>query len=393
MKLWDKKYKLNKDIERFTVGNDYLLDQELVKYDCLASIAHVKMLEKIGILKTEEAQKITKELNKIIKLDERGKFEISPKDEDCHTAIENHLTRELGNAGKKVHTARSRNDQVATALRLYYKEELGNCSKLISNLGKTLKKFKNKYGRVMLPGYTHTRKAMPSSISLWCDSFIDSMEDNLKRIKYVLEIIDQSPLGTGAGYGVPLEIDRKFTAKLLGLKKIQENPIYVQNSRGKFEADILHALSQIMLDLNKISTDLIMFSMPEFGYFELPKEFCTGSSIMPQKKNPDVLELLRAKYHLVVSHEMQVKNIIGNLISGYHRDFQLTKGAVMQGLKITEESLAIMSLVFQKLRANRENCEKALTKEVYATQKAYDLVKKGMPFRKAYKIVAEEYEK
>lgn len=393
MKLWNKKYKLNKEIEMFTVGDDYLLDQELVKYDCLASVAHVKMLEKIGILKNEEAQKITKELNKIIKLDEKGKFEISPKDEDCHTAIENHLTRELGNAGRKVHTARSRNDQVVTALRLYYKEELGNCSKLISNLGKTLKKLKNKYGDIKLPGYTHTRKAMPSSISLWCDSFINSMEDNLKRIKSVLEIIDQSPLGTGAGYGVPLEINRKFTAKLLGFKKIQENPIYVQNSRGKFEADILHALSQIMLDLNKISTDLIMFSMPEFGYFELPKEFCTGSSIMPQKKNPDVLELLRAKYHLVVSYEMQIKNIIGNLISGYHRDFQLTKGAVMQGLKTTEESLAIMSLVFQKLKVNQENCEKALTKEVYATQKAYDLVKKGMPFRKAYKIVAEEYEK
>ena len=206
-----------------------------------------------------------------------------------------------------------------------------------------------------------------------------------------MELVDQSPLGTGAGYGVPFAIDRNFTAEELGFKRIQENPIYVQNSRGKFEASILHALTQIMFDLNKIATDLIFFSMTEFGYFELPDEFCTGSSIMPQKKNPDVLELLRAKYHLVVSYEFQIKNVCANLISGYNRDIQLTKEATMKSLQITKECLAITALIFTSLNVNREKCEQALTEEVFAVEEVYRLVEKGMPFREAYKVVAKKF--
>lgn len=390
MKLWKKDYRLNERVEDFTVGDDYLLDKELIKYDCLASIAHAKMLGKIGILKKQEVKKIVRELNNIIELDKKGKFFILKEQEDCHTAIENHLTKKLGKLGGKIHTARSRNDQVLAALRLYYKQELNECKRLVIELISSIRKFLRKYGRVKLPGYTHTRKAMPSSIALWGNSFVESMKDNLKLINLAVELVNQSPLGTGAGYGLPIKVDREYTAKLLGFEKIQNNPIYVQNSRGKFESTILHALTQIMLDLNRIASDLIVFSMPEFGYFELPKEFCTGSSIMPQKKNPDVLELLRAKYHVVVSCEFQIKNIISNLLSGYNRDLQLTKKPTMKGIKITKESLSIASLVFGNLKVNRKKCNNALTEEVYATERVYELVKKGIPFREAYQIVSKK---
>jgi len=391
MKLWQKDYKLNKRIEEFTVGEDYIWDQNLIVYDCIASIAHAKMLGKIGILKREEVQKLAKEINHIIELGQKGQFKISKEQEDCHTAIESHLTKKLGDLGKKIHTARSRNDQVLTALRLYYKDQLNYCKRLINELTKEIKKFVKRYGEIKLPGYTHTRKAMPSSVALWGNSFIDSMKDNLVALDFALELIDQSPLGTGAGYGIPLEIDRKYTAKLLGFKNVQKNPIYAENSRGKYESTILHILGQIMFDLNKIASDLILFSVPELGYFELPKEFCTGSSLMPQKKNPDVLELLRAKYHVVVSYEFQIKNMISNLLSGYNRDIQLTKEPTMKGLEITKESLYITSLVFSKLKVNKKNCEQSLTKDIYATEEVFKLVKTGIPFREAYKTISKKY--
>ncbi len=391
MKLWEKGIKLNQQIENFTVGDDYILDQKLVKYDCLASIAHAKMLGKIGILNEQEVQKLEQGLNKIIELDRKDEFKILKEQEDCHTAIENYLLRNLGDLGKKIHTARSRNDQVLTALRLYYKDRLGNCIKLIEKLTQSISVFFKRYADIKFPGYTHTRKAMPSSIGLWGNSFVDAMNDNLKVIELTLELIDQSPLGTGAGYGVPIKIDRNYTADLLGFKKVQDNPIYTQNSRGKFESTMLHALTLIMFDLNKIASDLILFSLPEFGYFELPDEFCTGSSIMPQKKNPDVLELIRSKYHVVVSYEFQIKNTASNLISGYHRDIQLTKEPTMKGLEITEQCLSIMSLIFTKLTVNEENCHKALTEELYATEQVYKLVEQGIPFREAYKMISQKY--
>ncbi len=387
MKLWEKGNKLKKEVEEFTVGDDYILDQKLVKYDCLASIAHVKMLGKIGILEKGEVEEMVKELKTIIELDKGGKFSISQEQEDCHTAIEEYLTKKLGELGKKIHTGRSRNDQVMAALRLYYKEELGECEELMGKFVKGLEIFVKKYGEVELPGYTHSRKAMPSSISLWGGAFIESMKDNLKLLKVTKELIDQSPLGTGAGYGVPLKVDKEYVAKELHFKKVQPNSLYVQNSRGKFEGTLLHSLTQIMVDLNKLASDLIIFSLPQIGYFELPEEFCTGSSIMPQKKNPDVLELVRGKYWLVVANEFQVKGLIGNLLSGYNRDLQLTKKAVIESIGITKGCLEIMTLVIKNLKVNEKNCQQDLTPDVYATEKVYELVEQGIPFREAYNIV------
>lgn len=383
---------MKKEVEEFTVGDDYLVDQKLVKHDCLASMAHAKMLGKVGILKKKEVEELVKGIEEIIALDKEGKFSVTKEQEDCHTAIENYLTEKLEDLGKKIHTGRSRNDQVIAALRLYYMEETGEVMGLIHDFTKVMEKFVKKYGSIEIPGYTHTRKAMPSSVALWGNSFIESMKDDMKLIKMALELVDQSPLGTGAGYGVPMKVSRNHTAKLLGFKKVQNNAIYVQNSRGKFESTILHALTQVMLDLNKISTDLIIFSMPEFGYFELSEEFCTGSSIMPQKKNPDVLELVRAKYHIVVSYEFQVKNLIGNLLSGYNRDFQLTKKPVMEGIEITKKCLEVMNPMIENLKVNEETCKKGLTGEIYATDEAYKLVKeKSIPFREAYKLVSEKF--
>ena len=301
------------------------------------------------------------------------------------------MTKKLGDVGKKIHTARSRNDQVITALRLYYKDGLNDCKNAVNRLIDSIAAFVKTFGRISFPGYTHMRKAMPSTVGLWGNSFIDSMRDNVKLVDFTLSLLDQSPLGTGAGYGVPLAIDRAFTAEYLGFKKLQKNPLYVQLSRGKFESTILHTLTQIMLDFNKIASDLILFTMPEFNYFSLPDEFCTGSSIMPHKKNPDVLELLRAQYHSVIAYELQVKNTIGNLISGFNRDLQLTKEPTMRGLNITKKSCLVTSLIFTNLRVNEESCKKAMTDELFAVEEVYKLVQKGVPFRDAYRIVAKQY--
>jgi len=386
-RLWESKdSKLNEKVAKYTVGNDYILDQKILKYDCIASIAHAKMLNKIGILNQEETEKLVKGLEEIVELDKKKKFKIKAGEEDCHTAIENYLTEKIGDIGKKIHYARSRNDQVLTALRLYYKDELKSNKQSVNELLKNIQGFIKKYPDVKFPGYTHTRKAMPSSIGLWAGSFIEALLDDLKLIDNSFDLIDQCPLGTGAGYGLPVKVDREFTAKELGFKKVQRNPLYVQNSRGKFESTILHSLSQEMFDLNKISSDIILFSMPEIGYLELSDEICTGSSIMPHKKNPDVLELVRANYHVVNSYESRIKNITSNLISGYNRDLQLTKEPVMRGFDITKSSLDVMSVVFEKMTVNEKKCKDALTEEIYSAEKAMNLAKDSN-FRDAYRKV------
>jgi argininosuccinate lyase len=388
-KLWDKGYKLDKQIESFTVGNDYEIDQELVYYDCIASKVHADMLQKADLLTAEEAGNLKQELDNIIELHSKGNFPISRAQEDCHTAIEEHLSEKLGDVGKKIHTARSRNDQVLTALRLYYKAKLSDIEDLRNELILSIGKFSDKYGGIEYPGYTHMQKAMPSSFGLWASAFVDSMEDNGRILATVGILIDQSPLGTAAGYGVPLDIDREFSARELGFSKVQDNPIYTQHSRGKFEVFLIQVLSQFTADINKIASDLILFNMEEFAFINLPDQFCTGSSIMPQKKNPDVLELLRAKHHVVTAAQYEISGIIGNLISGYNRDLQLTKEPVIKAINIVSESLAITAHLFDQLTINKEACSQAMSEDLYATEKAYELVKSGIPFRDAYKQTAE----
>lgn len=386
MKLWQKNYKLNEEIEKFTVGNDYLIDKNLVKYDVYGSIAHAAMLNKIGILTKDELNKLRKTLVQIFHSNE--KFEINIEDEDVHTAIENYLTKKLGDLGKKIHTARSRNDQVLVDLRLYSKEKLLEVQKLTLNLASTLVNASEKYQNTPMPGYTHSRKAMPSSVGLFFGSFAESLIDDMGLLEKAYEINDQSPLGSGAGYGLPLNIDRQLTSDLLGFKKVQNNTLYVQNSRGKFESVIVFALSNVMNDLAKLSNDLIIFSMDEFGFFKLPDELCTGSSIMPQKKNPDVFELTRAKASKVDANLFLIKSIVSKLQSGYNRDFQLTKEPLIESFEIALSALKIFKMIIEKIEIDEQKCVQACTPELFATEQVYELVKNGISFRDAYKEVA-----
>jgi len=242
-----------------------------------------------------------------------------------------------------------------------------------------------------MPGYTHTQKAMPTTISMWIDCYIEAITDDIELLKTTKKFIDKCPLGTGAGFGIPIfDIDRLYVANEIGFLGMIKNPIYAQHSRGKYESLVINTLVQIMYDLNKFASDLILFSTKEFGYIELPQEFCTGSSIMPQKKNPDVLELVRANYHIILGEELKVKSLISNLISGYNRDLQLTKEPMMNCFDIAKSTISIMNHI--NFKVNSKNCAHAMTPELYATEKAYKLVKNGTPFREAYKIVSEEYQ-
>lgn len=391
MKLWEKGQKLDKIAEGFAVGNSYIYDAKLLKYDCIASIAHAKMLGKIGILTAAEVKTLVKGLEEIIELDGKGKFTISKEQEDSHTAIENYLTEKYGDVGMKIHTARSRNDQVLTALRLYEKAHMTMVLVDLASLKKSLQAFKSKYGNIAMPGYTHTRKAMPSSMGMWAEAFIESIEDDAKLLHTTMRLLDQSPLGTGAGYGLPMKVDREFTAKELGFSRVQKNPIYAQNSKGKLEAVAIASLSSVMLGINKMATDLIMFSMPEFGYFVLPEEFSTGSSIMPHKKNPDVLEVARANYHIVCGYWSTVSGICGNLISGYSTDVALVKAPTLWSFETTENTVKVMAAFIAKLKVDKDACKAAMSEELYSVDKAYKMVKGGVPFRKAYKEVAKKY--
>lgn len=393
MTLWDKGISVDKAISAFTVGDDYILDLKLLEYDCKASTAHAKALEKAGILTAEECTLLVTELAKIAKAAKKGEFLIEAAQEDGHTAIEDHLTKVLGDLGKKIHTGRSRNDQVLAALRLYVKEYGTEIVSSIAELISSVTHLKNTYKDIPLPGYTHTRKAMPASVGMWAEAFAAAFDDDQHHFSFVLDMMFQSPLGTGAGYGVPLlNLDRQMVADALSFRKVQET-MYVQNSRGKFEAAILDSLSLLMLDLNKMATDLIFYTLPQMGYMTLPMEFCTGSSIMPQKKNPDVLELVRARCHEVIALATQIKNTTVNMISGYHRDLQLTKGALLKGMDITHSCVDIMTLVVKGVTVNADACTCAMTDELYATEEAYKLVKEGMPFRDAYREIGKKFSK
>lgn len=386
-KLWKKKYELDKSVEDFTVGDDYLIDMNLIKVDVFGNIAHSTMLKKIGILSNEELIKIKKNLIDILKLNEEGKFIIKKEDEDVHTAVENFMTERLGDIGKKIHTARSRNDQILLDIRLYSKERLIDIMESVLSFCNILLQFSKENEFVPMPGRTHTQRAMPSSVGLWASSLLESLLDDLYLLKCAYAINDQSPLGSAASYGVNLDIDREYVASLLGFEKVQNNVLYANNSRGKTESIIIFALSQIMMDLSKFANDLILFSIPEFNYFTLPEEFCGGSSLMPQKRNPALLELTRAKANIVNSLYVRVSNIITSLYSGYNRDFQLTKAPLIESFQITEQTLHILGYFIQNVKVNKEKLVESFTPELYATDRVLELVKEGFPFRDAYKDV------
>jgi len=393
MKLWGDDVKLDGRIEEFTVGEDPVLDNGLIPYDCRATIAHARMLGTIGILTPGEVKKIVSALANLVKKWDAGEFSVRRDQEDCHTAIEEYLTDKLGDVGKKIHTGRSRNDQVLVALRLYARDALESIDEEIQALLDAIHRFAKRHSKVEMPGFTHTRKAMPSSVGMWAGALADALADDRALLHAVMRICDQNPLGSGAGYGVPLPLNREMTTNELGFSKVQENPIYCQHSRGKFEAMVLHVLVQVLFDLNRAASDLILFSMPEFGFFKLPEELCTGSSIMPQKKNPDVLELLRGRFHEMLSIEQRMLSIGANLIHGYHRDMQLTKEPFMRGIAVAYDCLYVARKVFEELEVDKKRCKAAMSSELHAAEEAYKLVAQGVPFRDAYLQVKKSLKK
>jgi len=388
-KLWQKGYKLNELIERFTVGEDYMLDRELTVADCAASVAHARMLAEVGLLTAEEAEELERELGAVAVEAAEGRFEIKREDEDGHTAIENRLTERLGEPGKKIHTGRSRNDQVVTALRLYTKAYLTTLAEAGGTCAALLFDRAERHAEIPMVGRTHMQPAMPSTVGLWMASYAEELVDILQLLQSVYAVADQSPLGAAASYGVPLPLDRARTAQLMGFARVQNNVLYVNNSRGRVESLVLDLLDQLGLTLNRFATDLILFSLPEFGYFSLPEELCSGSSIMPQKRNPDGLELVRAKSGMLSGWAAQVKNVVRSLPSGYNRDFQETKQPLLAASRTALDSVRVVALTVERLTLHPERLRAAFTPEVFATDAALEYVRAGDSFRDAYRKVGE----
>ncbi len=383
-KLWQKNYQVDSLLESFTVRNDYILDQELVLSDAFSSTAHAMGLERIGLLTADELKALREGLRKIVKLRLHGDFRISLSDEDCHTAIENYLTEHYGDVGKKIHTGRSRNDQVQTALRVYMREALVKTVDALLDAAESLIELAKDNAETPMPGRTHMQIAMPSSVALWALSFAEEMLDSADFSLSLYSILDQSPLGSAASYGVPLPLDREYTAQLMGFKRVQNNVLYANNSRGRFEALFLDFLSYIAITISKISQDLMIFTLPEIGYFSLPKELTTGSSIMPQKKNPDGLELARSRTALLISLSERVKSIIKCLPSGYNRDFQDTKEPLIEGYKTALELINITNHMIKGLEVHRDRLLEGCVSELYATDKVMEDVLNGGSFRDSY---------
>lgn len=389
-RLWDKGEVLDSLVEGFTVGDDHLLDQNLVYYDCLGSMAHAAMLHKIGILTDQELDELLLGLEGVVEGFEKGDFVISRIQEDVHTAVENFLTESLGDVGRKLHTSRSRNDQVLVDLRLYAKDHLHCFFGELLNLISEFTHFAEVYAQVPIPGRTHMQRAMPSSLGLWAGAMAESLLDSLEVLWGAYELNDQSPLGSAASYGSCLPIDRAYTAELLGFSRVQNNVLYANNSRGKIEAVVVHGLSQVMGDLSKAASDLIFFSLPEVGYLTLSSQLCLGSSLMPQKRNPCVLELIRGKAASVMGYLFQLLEITRGLPSGYHRDFQETKRPFLQSFEVSRGAVAVMTRMLEGIEVHEDVCKDSFSSELFATDHVLQLTEKGVPFRDAYRLVAKK---
>lgn len=390
-KLWQKGYRLNEQVERYEAAQNSALDNRLIRQDVWGSLAHAAMLQHIGLLTESEYAAIHDALCHILELEASDEFSILPSDEDVHTSIENFLTATAGVAGKKIHLARSRNDQVLVDLRLYGKEQLHTIAEKLCALCSALLEFAGQHADIPMPGYTHMQRAMLSSVGLWAASFAESLLDDEQLLVAAYRLNDQSPLGSAAGYGVPIAIDRQYSADLLGFSRVQNNVIYAQNSRGKIEAAIVQALTQIMLDLSKLAQDILLFTTVEYGFFTVPQEICAGSSIMPQKRNLDVMELVRARTQTMLGLQQQILGIVSGLPSGYNMDYQETKRPFMEALDVARDSLDICTLVVSSLGVNTERLLAACTFELFAADRAYELASAArLPFRDAYRIVAAE---
>ena len=392
MKLWEKNFEINKEIERFTVGRDREMDMYLAKYDVLGSMAHITMLESIGLLEKDELVQLLAELKNIYHACENGDFVIEDDVEDVHSQVEMLLTRKLGDMGKKIHSGRSRNDQVLVDLKLFTRHQLKDIADEVKSLFDELIGKSEQYKNVLMPGYTHLQVAMPSSFGLWFGAYAESLADDLLFLQAAYRMTNRNPLGSAAGYGSSFPLNRTMTTELLGFDSMDYNVVYAQMGRGKMERNVAFAIATIAGTLAKMAFDACMFNSQNFSFVKLPKECTTGSSIMPHKKNPDVFELIRAKSNKLQSLPQQVMLIMNNLPVGYFRDLQIIKEVFLPAFDELKDCLQMAAYIINKIEVNEHILDNPMYDPMFSVEEVNRLAANGMPFRDAYKKVGLDIE-
>ena len=391
-KLWDKNSTVNKAIETFTIGSDKELDVFLAPYDVLGSIAHIKMLEKIGLLKAEELKVLHEGLKEIYATIQEGRFRIEEGVEDVHSQIELLLTRKLGDIGKKIHSGRSRNDQVLLDLKLFTRAKIRETAEAVQQLFDALMEQSEKNKGILMPGYTHLQVAMPSSFGLWFGAYAESLVDDMAFLLAAYRMCDKNPLGSAAGYGSSFPLDRTMTTRLLGFSTLNYNVVYAQMGRGKMERNMAFALATIAGTLAKLAYDACLFNSQNFGFIKLPDDCTTGSSIMPHKKNPDVFELIRAKCNKIQALPQQIMMVCNNLPSGYFRDLQIIKEVYIPAFRELKDCLDIAAYIIREIKVNPNILDDSRYDLMFSVEEVNRLVQEGMPFRDAYKKVGLDIE-
>lgn len=391
-KLWEKNVQVDHEVDVFTVGRDREMDLYLAKYDVLGSMAHITMLEKIGLLKADELKQLLAELRKIYAIAEAGKFVIEDGIEDVHSQVELMLTRQLGDMGKKIHSGRSRNDQVLVDLKLYTRAEIQELVQLVQDLFNVLQQQSERYKDVLLPGYTHLQIAMPSSFGLWFGAYAESLTDDMLLLQAAYRICNRNPLGSAAGYGSSFPLNRQMTTDLLGFDSMDYNVVYAQMGRGKMERTVAFALAGIAGTLSKLAFDACLFNSQNFGFIKLPDQFTTGSSIMPHKKNPDVFELTRAKCNKIQGLPNQITLICNNLPSGYFRDLQIIKEVFLPSFDELKDCLRMVTHMMREVKVNEHILDDDKYSLLFSVEEVNRRVLAGVPFRDAYKQVGLEIE-
>ncbi|MCR4582658.1 MAG: argininosuccinate lyase [Prevotella sp.] len=392
MKLWEKNFEINKEIERFTVGRDREMDLYLAKYDVLGSMAHITMLESIGLLDSNELPPLLHELRTIYQQAERGEFVIEDDVEDVHSQVELLLTRRLGDMGKKIHSGRSRNDQVLVDLKLFTRHALKDIADEVKTLFDELIQKSNEYCDVLMPGYTHLQIAMPSSFGLWFGAYAESLCDDMLFLQAAYRMTNRNPLGSAAGYGSSFPLNRQMTTDLLGFDTMNYNVVYAQMGRGKTERNVAFAIATIAGTLAKLAFDACLFNSQNFQFVKLPKECTTGSSIMPHKKNPDVFELIRAKSNKLQALPQQVTLIMNNLPCGYFRDLQIIKEVFLPAFDELKDCLQMTAYIINKIEVNDHILDNPMYDAIFSVEEVNRLATEGMPFRDAYKKVGLDIE-
>jgi argininosuccinate lyase len=392
MKLWQKNTTTASSVESFTVGRDREMDMSLALFDVQGSLAHIKMLESISLLSTEEWKVLSAELKSIYKEIEAGNFTLEEGVEDIHSQVELLLTKRLGEVGKKIHSGRSRNDQVLVDLKLFFRSSIENLVNNVYPLFQLLQQKSEEYKDHLLPGYTHLQLAMPSSFGLWLGAYAESLVDDVTTLRSAYHVINKNPLGSAAGYGSSFPLNRTYTTKLLGFENLNYNVVYAQMSRGKSERIVAQALSNVAATLNKLGMDCCLYMNQNFGFISFPDELTTGSSIMPHKKNPDVFELIRAKCNQLQALPNDVTLLTTNLPSGYHRDFQLLKEYLFPAFQTLTSCIDMMQLMLSNMKVKQDLLNNEQYKYLFSVEEVNKLVLQGTPFRDAYKKVGMEIE-